>query len=255
MEEKIKVVISTEAQLFGSSQFTLLVNVINVHNHEVVDLDVEPSILPGKLIYASAGPREVELGELEAERRTLIKEMERQVARAYEKKRLKDMTFAEQFLYGFSNVFGVYMSLFVERSQSLIPTWATEATKINDWNDVERLEADIISSEKEDSFLRRAYVINKAKLQRCLERLQIKKNENLEAGLGISLSPGDSITFPFTLRAPHLFRPRTYDAQFKVTFKDREQKRLSTHSHNQKLYFYASAFAVPTGGMLGAIAG
>jgi len=138
-----------------------------------------------------------------------------------------------------------------------IPYWAREACRIRDWEDVARLEKDIMSSEKEDSFLRRVFLIDKEKLERLL--LQISSNATNHAQVdlseGITVQPGDTVAFPFTCGAPHLYRSRDLDMRFRITYRDPEKETQGYQTIADTYTFYASSFAPPLGAALGAIGG
>jgi len=130
-----------------------------------------------------------------------------------------------------------------------------EALRINEWTDVERLERDVMSFEKDGSFLQKAFLINKDKLSRIIDKIAKKGGPQESFNTGPSLQPGGSIAFPFTIKAPHLFGAKKGDFQFKVSYKNSGNDKITVQSVGCKATLNASPFAVPTGGMLGAICG
>ena len=213
-------------------------------------------VLPGRLLASQVEADEIEETELESRRRVLIEEMERQVAIAYENQFVKGLSFSDWLIYVVGEAVDVYANLFTRRKISdRIPRWTREAFKIYDWNDVEMLERDIVSAEKEDSTLRKAFLIDKAKLRRCLDGIAEANQVSSTFETGASLAPGATIAFPFIVRAPHLFQRRTTDLQFKVSYRETGANKLTTESIGKRVVLFPSAFAVPTGGMIGAACG
>jgi hypothetical protein len=242
MNDKLDVSVSTEDKLFGSSRYRLAIKIMNIHSDEITDLNVEPVSVPGKLIFEA---RQLELSRLEAQKRLLIREMERQVARAFEIRKIAQMSKISAFFYGMR-------SFIFEKEQSAMPPWTTEAMKIREWADVEQLEKEFISPVSAESLLSWAFSTNKNKLKDVLEQMKVA---GLQTHLGITLLPGNSMVFVFTIKAPHLFRPRTFDAQFKISSKDPQHSQISLVTKSEKLNFHASPFSIPFGAALGAVTG
>ena len=73
---------------------------------------------------------------------------------AYARKRRKKQSFSEQLALAIIEAVDVYASIFSKRkSQPTTPYWAEEALRIDEWEDVEKLETEVISFEPDDSFL------------------------------------------------------------------------------------------------------
>lgn len=148
----------------------------------------------------------------------------------------------------------VYASLFTRRkSQSLTPVWAEEALKIDEWEDVERLEKEVIAPELDDSFLSKAFSINKEKLKRVLARLDEEKGK--EFSKGVSLQPGSTVAYPYLFRSPHLLRQKKFDVTFKASYKVEGEGLVHIRTAGKRILIHPSAFSVPTGGMAGALVG
>ncbi|HEV2806568.1 MAG TPA: hypothetical protein VGW57_16705 [Chthoniobacterales bacterium] len=261
MAEDIQIEILSPEQVFGTAAFSLTVRITNLTSEELAGVSVEPVTLPGKLVQIGADDEDTEVSELQLTKRRLVQELEKQVRRAYERDRFNRMSFTEKILFGFVELMDAYTSFFtLGRSQGtkLVPSWATEALRIQDWEDVERLEREVISAEKDGSFLKKMFLINKDKLERCFSQLHEadksgRSNESLI--LGDSLLPASSCSYPFTIKAPHALRSKQGDAQFRVTFRKGGEQRVFQRSVGKNITLLASAFAVPTGSMLGAACG
>lgn len=257
MSDTVRVELDVHDDIVGSSSYTVAVTIVNAGSTELQGVDVQPVVLPGRLLITQVEVRDTEESELETRRRALIKELENQVTRAYERQVHRSFSAVEALAVFIIKIADSYASMFSSRPiSSFVPTWTTQAFRINEWKDVETLEREIISGEKEDSRLRKAFFIDKGKLERCLELLaekRLSKEEPFEAGA--SLAPGSSITFPFTIKAPHLFRRRNADIRFKLAYRDAESSKVTSRSVGKKLTIFPSAFAVPTGGLIGAACG
>lgn len=256
MSDKIKTDITIPDQLFGSQTYTVSVTVTNTTTQDLNNLVVAPKVVEGKLRIIEEAPQESETIELEMKKRKILTEMETQVEKAYARHIQRTTSFIAQLNESLDFMVDFYASLFtgIKRPRAY-PIWATEALKINEWEDVERLEKDVLCFEKEDSFLKKAFLINKDKLKRCLDQLGEGETESTGFEKGQSLQPADSITIPFTFQAPHLLRPKSSDLQFEITYQREGSPKITTHSLGVKVSFYPSTFAVPTGGMIGAICG
>lgn len=266
MKDTIKIEIIQQGDFFGSSVFSVSVKITNATSKEIQDIKVDPIDVGGRVLLSKEDTNESEVNELEVQKRQIIKEMEIQIHRAYYSYSFKNMSFLKKLDQLFQQIGNaIIVALFSSvidkvKDQLLIfkspvPYYYEEALKINDWNDVERLEKDVMSFEKDDSFLKKAFLINKDKLKRYLERIDEKGKKADSFHTGPSLQPQGSATFPFTIRAPHLLRPRSIKLQFKVSNREIDEGKLITNLAIQEVLFYPSAFAIPSGGILGAICG
>ncbi len=210
--------------------------------------------MPGRLQQTDVDVKDSHETELHARRRALIAEMEVQVGRAYEKQRYRNLSPSDKFVFSFVSAIDVYATLFVGR-RTRKPYWTGEAFRIHDWSDVEALEKEIVATEPEGSTLRRAFGIDKDKLKRCLDELSVGTAKPQELTTGLTIAPAGSITFPFAARAPHCLRQKTFDLQFRLSMTDAATGKLTTQSISKRVVVLPSAFAVPTGAMIGAAAG
>lgn len=256
-ENNIRIEAFPQDTVVGGSEYTVSVRVTNLSESLMSDLIVLPSLAAGIEIGQKTESAETEVNDLENKKRKLIRELEKQVHSAYGRNRRRTMSIAERIAFSYAEAIEMYASLFTRRSSvTVIPFWAVEALKIDNWEDVVRLENDIISFEQDDSFLKKAFSINKDKLENVLSKLD-QKEEQDTFKKGIDLHAGESISFPFVFKAPHLFKLKKFNIQFSIYFKrDKGEvsKQINT-SCESDLVISPSPFAVPTGGMLGALSG
>lgn len=264
MADKVRAACRFPRTLVGSDTYTAMVDVTNVADAPLTDVNVEVQELPGRELAAEL-PFESELNDLQQKKRRLVKELERQIARAYAgqdpppRKRMGEIvsqTLAAPFL-GYMRLLKMMVNEDSFPSSGPIPDWAREACRIEDWEDLERMEQDVIAREPEDSRIRRFFVIDKQKLRRCMDRLaELEEGEPQQLSLGPSfgIQPGETMSFPFRYRAPRLMRQRSYNTQFRVSFRDSDGLQ-GTVSLGDELAFFASPFAVPFGAAAGAILG
>tara|TARA_B110000211_G_scaffold43187_1_gene45197 strand:- start:996 stop:1988 length:993 start_codon:yes stop_codon:yes gene_type:complete len=251
--DNININLVAQDYIAGSQEYSISLNITNVSGNPISGLQVFNTLSAGRELLVKDDLDATNLTELEDKKRRLIKELEKGVEGAYARSRKKELTFSQSVALIFIEVIDVYASIFSKKkSQPITPYWAEEALKIDDWEDVERLEKEVISLETEDSFLRKAYRINKDKLKRVIDRLE-KVNKD-DFSKGISLPAGSTITIPFTFRAPHLVKQKKMDVSFKTSYKLIDEV-IHTRTTNSRISIFPSAFAVPTGGMLGAVCG
>ena len=262
MSEGIELEVITPELLVGSATCTTTVRITNNSTKNLDRVSVEPVVLCGKLLLPESSTEESSTSELFSFRRRIISEMERQVVLAYERDRIRNLSASEKAAYLYVSVINMYASIFTGgTSRSGLPTWAREAFRIQEWEDVERLEADLMSKERETSILRKAFEINKGKLRRCLNRIasenqkQQEQQHEQKLNPGDELPPGASITYPFTLRLPHLTKAKELNLEFQATYRDTENDQFTKRSVGKCANIRPSAFAVPTGGIVGAACG
>lgn len=257
---KIKVDISEDEQIFGSSTYSITVNITNISSKDISNLDIEPTLVLGKKLNYNYNIQELELSELEIKKKKLIKEMEWQIDKAYEKNR-----YSKKKLFDVStdilsalldNAFTQYINLFnIKKIIMSTPDYVNEAFRIDEFEDVEILERDFISTLKEESLIKKGFLINKIKLEKTLQKIESKNTENAKIDTGINLAASETISFPFKFRAPNLIRRKISEIQFKITYKDPDTDTIIYSSSGKKVTFSPSTFAVPTGCMLGSICG
>ncbi|ASO31059.1 conserved hypothetical protein [Vibrio nigripulchritudo MADA3029] len=251
--ENIAINLVTQDYIAGSQEYSVSLNVTNISGQPISDLQVFNTLSAGRELSINDDLDATNLTELEDKKRRLIRELEKGVESAYARKRRKKISFSEAIALAIVELVDGYASIFSKKkTQPTTPYWAEEALKIDEWEDVERLEKEVISFESEESFLPKAYSINKDKLKRVMERLE--KVQGREFSKGISLPVGSTITFPFSYRAPHLLKSKKMDVSFKATYKLNDDV-VHTRTVTSRISILPSAFAVPTGGMIGAAVG
>ncbi|MEE1978609.1 hypothetical protein [Shewanella xiamenensis] len=252
--EHISVNLTTQENITGSQEYSVTLNITNTSGKEITDLQVFNTLSAGREISVNDGLESLNLNALEDKKRRLIRELEKAVESAYARKLRKKQSFLEQSIVMIIEAVDVYASLFSKRkSQPTTPYWAEEALKIDEWEDVEKLEKEVISFEDEDSFLAKAYAINKEKLERVMSKLE--KEQSKAFSKGVTIPEGSTISFPFSFKAPHLLKQKKMDLSFKVSYRIENEDVVHTRSNTTRITIYPSAFSVPTGGMIGAVFG
>ena len=256
-ENNIRIEVLPQENVVGGSEYTASVRITNLTDSLLSDVNVSPSLTAGIEIGQKSEAAETEVNDLENKKRKLIRELEKQVHSAYGKNKRRTMSLGERIAFSYAEAIEMYASLFTRRSTvTVIPFWAIEALKIDNWDDVVRLEKDIISLEPDDSFLKKAFSINKDKLESVLSALN-QKEEKESFKKGIDLHAGESISFPYVFKSPQLLKSKKFNIQFSISYKidiDGTSKQINTSSESE-IVISPSAFAVPTGGMLGALSG
>lgn len=256
MDTPVRLTIIKPDVVAGSAPFTITVTVTNVSQADVAGVEVRPLGLPGRLLGSGIEVTDSKESELESRRRELIDEMESQVAIAYESQLSRSMPVSEQFAFALARSLDIYAAVFSgRRAEGIRPSWTRQAFRIYEWQDVETLEREIIGKEKPDSRLRTAFLIDKEKLRVCLDALKAAGERAEAFDGGTSLVAGASASFPFTARAPHLFARRDFDAQFQVSYRGGASGKFTSESVSARLTLLPSAFAVPTGGLVGGACG
>lgn len=251
--ESIAINLVSQEHIAGSQEYSVSLNITNISGQPISDLQVFNTLSAGRELSRSDDLDATNLTELEDKKRRLIRELERGVESAYARKRRKKISFTESLALALVEMVDGYASIFSKKkTQPTTPYWAEEALKIDEWEDVERLETEVISFEPEESFLPKAYSINKDKLKRVMNRLE--KVQGKDFSKGISLPVGSTITFPFSYRAPHLLKQKKMDVSFKASYKLNDEL-VHTRTATSRVSILPSAFAVPTGGMIGAVVG
>lgn len=266
MPDKLKISLRVQSTIVGSEEYTISVEVTNITEKALANISVEPQLLPGRPISLRESPSHSELDHLEEQKVSLIRELEEQVAKAYEKAILRKKTAFERFMAIYSRMDEIVAesiaSFFTKGPRKIpkyfpIPYWAKEASKINEWEDLLRLERDIMSNEP-DSFLKKAFFIDKEKLEKVLNKIaEAKKSsiKHIDLSDSIIIQPGETITFPFRYIAPNLYHQKSFDIHFKVQYLDLEKQTTGNYSVTESVKIYSSYFAVPLGAGLGSIAG
>jgi len=253
-KENIVVDITPQEFICGSQDYSMNISITNISGVPLNDLQIFNTLSAGREVKRIDDIETSNLTELEDKKRKFIRELEQAVESAYARHREKNLSYAQLFAYTLIEVVDMYASFFSKRkSQTATPVWAEEALRIDEWEDVERLEKDVISFESDDSFLRKAYSINKDKLKRVLSKLAEEQDKKFSRG--VSLPPGSTIHFPYSFKAPHLLKLKKMDTSFKISYKKEGEEIVNTRTGIKRISVYPSEFSVPTGGMLGALLG
>jgi len=254
MPDAVRIDLVIPNEIVGSAAYTVAVTVTNTGSSEVRGVQVQPQVLPGRLLTRQVEVRDSEESQLESRRWALIEEMEAQVAKAYRRQRLRGAgpEVRVSLRVSFFDELRMLLSRPVDERP---PEWVSEAFTINEWEDVEVLEREIIAHEPEGSNIRKAFMIDKGKLQRCLAALAEKTSQPVALDAGPGLAPGSSLTFPYVVKAPHLFRRREVDLQFRLTYRETDTNRLTSQAIGRRVTMYPSPVAVPFGGVVGGMCG
>jgi len=126
MSDNVNIVIEAQDQIYGSMAYTVSVKLINGSNNDLESITVDPNLIPGRLVsFSEKATEEIEVDELESQKRRLIDELETQIDKAFMKYRLRDMTFAQKFDLAMTELVNGYVSLFTLGKQpKSYPVWA-----------------------------------------------------------------------------------------------------------------------------------
>ncbi len=264
MTDKIIGRLITPKEIYGSDNYSVTVEVTNLTDTVLNISSIYPELIPGKIISAEESATTSELDELEELKRKLVRELDVQVSMAYEsiynKTTLFDIIFAPVTIYiRFITrlISSIDEKIITLRDESK-PVWANQALKINEWTDVEKLEAEIINQLKEDSFLKKAFLINKDKLEKCLDKIsaaQNSTNHNLNLDTTITIQPKETVSFPFRCISPYRFSPKFYEIQFTISYKSENLDIQGNYPIRDNIKIYTSNSAITIGSISGAILG
>ena len=184
MSTKLKAEIRIPKESFGQEVYTVFVDLSNPTDTLIDGISVTPQIIPGRLLDDNNGPEIVELEEFELKKRRIVKEMESQISHAFEQKQFQEIPPIARYFYLIYNALHLFQPT-ISASTPLVrhymkmgifsPTLAIEALRIEDWEDIERLDNEIISYEKQNSFLQTAFSLNKEKLRGILDKIKTGK--------------------------------------------------------------------------------
>lgn len=147
-----------------------------------------------------------------------------------------------------------------------IPIWAKTATRIDTWEDLESVQELIMNKLPEDSFLKKAFFINKVKLKKLEgNRLPDQRDGDSNIFRSVKLLSGQEVSVTFHCKAPNLLFEKLYDCQFEISYIENESKVLDdqtvinaiagTQSLRETLNFHPSSYAIPLGTFLGGLSG
>lgn len=264
MTDKIIGRLFTPKEIYGSDNYTVTVEVTNLTDTVLNVTSIDPELIPGEIISAEESATTTELDELEELKRKLVRELDLQVSKAYDsiynKPNSLDIIFAPITIY--IRLISRLISTIDEKGITVRdeskPTWANQALKINEWTDVEKLEVEIINQLKEDSFLKKAYLINKDKLKNCLDKIsaaQNSTNQNLNLDTAITIQPKETVSFPFRCVSPYRFSPKFYEIQFTISYKSENLDIQGNYPIRDNIKVHTSNSAITFGSITGAILG
>lgn len=261
-KKRIKSEIFMDDNIFGGEIYSISIDVTNLSDKDISNLYIEPIIKCGKQIkwgIDSCDTQEFELSQLENKKTRLINEMEKLVLESYEKKRRKSIGWWPLKKERFFNLIFDESNLLLrlndlKKVRILSPSYDfNEAFTIDDWNDVERLEKDIINNG--DGYIKDAFNINKNKLEIILEKINSKNSDKKNLEKGIPLSAGQTVTFSFKFKSPVILTNINKEIQFRISYKDIEKGEMIYSSAKTKIQILASKFSVPMGSSIGSMIG
>jgi hypothetical protein len=253
-QEDILIDVSPQEFVSGSQEYSINVVITNISSKSLINLQVFNTLSAGREFSLADDIEISNLSDLENKKRKLIRGLEQGIESAYERNRFKQFSWQQMIVFILLAIIDSYASVFSKvKLQITVPVWAEEALRIDEWEDVERLEKDVISFESDDSFLKKAFAINKDKLKRVLSKLDEEKDKKFTRG--VTLHPGSTTSFQYWFKAPHLLKQKKMDISFKSSYKMDGEEIIHTRTVTKRILFYPSAFAVPSGGMIGAVVG
>jgi hypothetical protein len=190
MAQKLQVSIQTAPkELFGSTVYTVSVDVTNPTNTTIEKVSVIPQFLPGTLILREE-PLHTALVGLQSEKQSLARAMEIQALHAYERQNAPQ---EESFFRRLISWWGKLVKASKIRidygpihwdidTEEFIPGFSKELFSIESLNDVERLEREIILHEHVNSPERKLFLLGKGKLLEKMSEIEKKEvtKENLK---------------------------------------------------------------------------
>lgn len=237
--EDISIEISLQEYISGSQDYSANVIVTNISGKPLIDVQVFNTLSVGRETNRGEDISASNLTDLEDRKQRLIKELERNVELCLWDYRYKKFSLLKKMFYHSAEYFEMYFSVLSafskEETQLTTPIYAEEALHIHEWEDVECLEKDIISLESDDSLRKKAYSIDKNKLQKVLSKLAEETDKKFFRG--ISLHSGSTTSFLYQFKAPHLLKQRKMDISFKVSYKLKGEEIVHTRTVTKKYYY------------------
>ncbi len=259
MAERLKLSARFPRSLYGTEEYSIVVEVTNLTDKVITDVDVDRQLLPGVPLSLRETPSSSELDELDVQKQKLVTELEAHAHEAYDRQQLRKLSIFQGFVYALASIPTVAASVLTKTSPNIVelPVWAREACRIKEWSDVDRIEELLIKDEPDDSFLRKVFQVDKAKLRACMDRIAQVGGDGAQENLSdtSSIQPGETISFSFRYRAPHLYRRKSFDTQLKVSYKCSDLGVSGSYSVGETVSFEPSYFSVPLGAATGAVVG
>ena len=273
--------IQSPSLCFGGEIYSIIVTINNESGSRVEIVSVSHQLIPGGMLIAEEVPENEVYSELLKRKHEIIQEMEIQLKLAYRRKALREMNpnmrlifqIVELFTQIFSKILGYIVpvkgiglltSINVENfgeelaklSNISYPHWARQAIRIDNLDDIERLENEIMSHEDEGSDLRIAYSSDKEKLNSIFNEIVSITNETQRnINETYLLENETNIGFPFRARAPRVFRRKADTIQFRIIYKENGEDINKAISVSDTMIFHPANSVVILGSVLGALIG
>jgi hypothetical protein len=242
---------------FGSSKYTLQLEITNISDEKIFIDEIDADIIPGVIISKNQTDSISELTTLEYEKKEIVEELEFQLDRAYDKQKFSKLDFIPRILiFYFTIPELIAASLTKTKPEMSFPNWAKKAFTIKEWEDVIQLEETLMSKEKDDSLLKKAFQINKSKLEKILSKLSVAKEySDVNLSYSYTLNPKETIVIPYHCRAPHLYKESQFDLLINLKYRTPNNQNIFNQAISDTIKFKSSSFAVPLGACLGGIFG
>lgn len=254
-------------ELYGSDEYSISVELTNLSDSPLIISSISPELIPGEILSVDEATTTSEIDDLNELKRRLVKELELQVAKAYEHIYNKPSKW-EIALFPILLYVRVFRRIMVpinsisEKGVFILddskPSWATQALKVSEWTDVEKLETEIISQLKDDSFLKKAFLINKVKLRNCLDKISLAENSsttNITLDYETTIQSKETVTFPYRCVAPYVYGLKSYDIQFTISYKNETLDIQGNYPIRDTTKVFASKSAIVFGSITGALLG
>lgn len=257
MDNLIKLNLKLPNGKFGSSKYTIQLEITNVSNGKIYFDEINADIVPGVIISKNLTNSISELTLLELEKKEIIEEMEFQLTTAYSKKKYSELDFLTKLFIAYASLPEIIAASIMKTKPELkFPFWAKKAFSIKDWNDVLQLEETIMHFEKDNSLLKKAFIINKSKLENViLELSKVREHSGDDLRYSYSLNPKETTIIPYHCRAPHLYKETNFEVLFNFKFRISESQNIFNQAISDTIIFKTSSFAVPLGASIGGVLG
>lgn len=270
MAERLRVAIQAPKAVYSGQVFAINVEVTNTGRTPVVIHSVTPQVIPGVLLPLQEKWEITELDELEQRKQTLVQEMEYQLAIAYSELERKEIRQEKSLWRRVAEVLQALVTgMWVVRLMNLVvievapqrgevPEWAKESARIEEWEDVLRAEKDVISDLPDHSRIRKAFLVDKQKLDSCLQDIATKtasKAADVSLERTVTIDPGDTSVVPFRCRARNSYRREENDVCFQVKWADAKAAKWGAYTRSFSLEVVPSSRIISIGACLGAVAG
>lgn len=257
MDKLTKLTIKFPNDKFGSSKYTIQLEITNVSDYKIFIDAIDPDIIPGIILSKNQTNSVSELTNLEFEKNEIVEELELQLNQAYNNQRFASLDAFTKIIFIYGSIPELLAASLTKTKPELsFPKWAKQAFTIKEWDDVIQLEETIMSNVKNESLLKKAFHINKGKLEKIISKLtEAKEFDDIDLSYSYTLNPKESIIIPYHCRAPHLYKESEFDILFNLKFRTQQSQNIYNQSITDVINFKSSSFAVPVGATLGGILG